>query len=269
MKNVKIILNEDIPNLGEEGDVKEVSPGYARNYLIPKGIVFPYTKQNIALLEQRRIAIEKRKDEKRQAAMGLKERIESLAVTIEMPAGDSGKLFGSVTNANITERLAAEGIVIERKKIEIPDHTIKNTGVYTVIIKLYDDQAAELKVEVKPVGAQKSDGNVKDKEKKKSHKNVARDKEAAVSEEPDTGAYAVKADSGGDAGELAESVPADDTAAKAPAGEAPVAETPPVDTPAVDTPAVDTPQEAVEEPEASAEPEVDSQPEAESEQSKE
>ncbi len=155
MKRIKVILNQDVYNLGEEGDVREVAAGYARNYLIPQGLALSHSRQNAAYFEQRKEAIEKRKQEKREQAKGLRERIESKVIEIEMPAGDTGKLFGSVNSATIAERLATEGITIERKKIDVPDSSIKMIGDYEVRIRLYGDEVAEIKVQVFPVGGKK------------------------------------------------------------------------------------------------------------------
>jgi len=145
---MKIILNQDIAGLGEEGDIKEVANGYARNYLIPKKIASPYTKQNLVVLESRRKAIEQRKEEKRREAMGIKERLESEDLVFTMPAGESGKLFGSVNNAMIAQELEARGYSIERKRIEVPEHNIRMVGAHTVKIRLYGQEEANLKVGV-------------------------------------------------------------------------------------------------------------------------
>ena len=87
MKSTKVILNEDVYNLGEEGDVCEVAPGYARNYLVPRGLAVPYNRQNISRFEERRSSIEKRKEEKRDAAKTVKDRIESLEIVMETESG--------------------------------------------------------------------------------------------------------------------------------------------------------------------------------------
>ncbi len=145
---MKIILNEDVYNLGEEGDVCDVARGYARNYLFPKKLAFPHTKENIANFESRRAAIEKRKEDKRQQALSLKERLDGKEVVIKMNAGQSGKLFGSVTSTMIVEELQKEGIEVEKKKIDFKSHTIKMVGVYPVKVKLYDNNEAELKLKV-------------------------------------------------------------------------------------------------------------------------
>ena len=149
---MKVILNQDIPNLGEEGEIKDVARGYARNYLIPKRMVMPYTRESLALLESRRETIEQRREEKRKAATDVKTRLEEEPLVIEMPAGDRGRLFGSVTSANIAEALAAKGVDVERRRIDIPEKTIKNLGTTYVRVRLYADQEAELRVDVKSAG---------------------------------------------------------------------------------------------------------------------
>ncbi len=147
--SMKVILNQDVVNLGEEGDICTVADGYGRNYLIPQKLAVPYTRQYIAIFEQRKEQIEKRKEEKRQAALSLKEKIEALeSIEIKMPAGEGDKLFGSVTNAMIADALLAAGIEVERKKIELMGQVIKLLGTYSIKIKLYNNEAASLKVVV-------------------------------------------------------------------------------------------------------------------------
>lgn len=142
---MKVILNEDVPNLGEEGDIKEVKAGYFRNFLFPRGFAFPYTRQYIAMFEGRRAAIEKKKEEKHAKALDLKTRIEDLDLEIAMPAGDTGKLFGSVTSLTVADTLAKHGFQIERKRIELPEHNLKMIGRYTAKIRLYEKAVASLK----------------------------------------------------------------------------------------------------------------------------
>jgi large subunit ribosomal protein L9 len=150
---MKVILNTDIPNLGEEGDVLNVSPGYARNYLLPKGLVSMYNKTNLSILEGKRKAIEKRREEKRQNALSLKDRLNNGSVDFSMPAGDNGKLFGAVTAQMIVEALEAQGITVERKKVDIPGHTLKALGNYKIRIRLYAEEEAELLVNINREGA--------------------------------------------------------------------------------------------------------------------
>jgi large subunit ribosomal protein L9 len=146
--NTKVILNQDLATLGEEGDIKEVAKGYARNFLFPRGIALPYTSRTVQLFEKRKGDIEARKDLKRKDALGIKEKIESLSVTIIMPAGVNGKLYGAVTNLTVSDELAKQGLALERKRIEIPGSTIKNVGKYKATVRLYGNAAADLNITV-------------------------------------------------------------------------------------------------------------------------
>ena len=145
---MKVILNKDHSPLGDEGDVKDVAKGYARNFLFPRGIALPYNEKTIKIFESRREEIEARKAGKRTDAAGLKERLESLNVEISMPAGPNGKLYGAVTSQSIMDELNKQGFQIERKKIELPGSSIKNTGKFKVIVKLYENASAELNITV-------------------------------------------------------------------------------------------------------------------------
>ncbi len=145
---MKIILNQDVINLGEEGDVVVVKDGYARNYLLPQGYAVAYNKTNLAIVNSRAKAIEERKAQKRKDSQSLKEKLDELTLNLIVSAGDSGKLFGSVTSLMVQEALAKEGIEIERKKIEISSHMIKMVGEYTVRIHLYEKDFATIKIVV-------------------------------------------------------------------------------------------------------------------------
>ncbi len=146
--NMKVILNQDVVGLGEEGDIREVATGYARNFLLPKSLVLPHTKANLAAFERRRGAIERRREEKRTEALGLKERLEAEELKFAMPAGENGKLFGSVNNATLAAELEKRGYQIEKKRIEVPEHAIRATGTFKVRVRLYDKEEAVLKVVV-------------------------------------------------------------------------------------------------------------------------
>jgi len=145
---MKVILNKDLAPLGEEGDVKDVAKGYARNFLFPRGIALPYNEKTIKLFESRREEIEARKIQKRSDAAGIREKLESLTMEITMPAGANGKLYGAVTSQTVADELAKQGYQIERKRIELPVASIKNVGKYKVLIKLYESAAAELTISV-------------------------------------------------------------------------------------------------------------------------
>jgi large subunit ribosomal protein L9 len=145
---MKVILNKDLATLGEEGDVKDVAKGYARNYLFPRGIALPYTESTIKLFESRKEEIEARKENKRKDALGLKEKLEALELTITMPAGANGKLYGAVTGQTVAEELARQGFQIERKRIELAGTGFKSVGKYKALIKLYESAAAEITIDV-------------------------------------------------------------------------------------------------------------------------
>jgi len=145
---MKVILNKDLSPLGEEGDVKEVAKGYARNFLFPRNIALPYNDKTIKLFESRREEIETRKVQKRTDAAGLRERLESLNLEITMPAGANGKLYGAVTSQTVMDELAKQGYQIERKRIELAGNSFKNVGKYKVTVKLYESAAAEITISV-------------------------------------------------------------------------------------------------------------------------
>ncbi len=185
---MKVILNNDVESLGEEGDVVVVKPGYARNYLLPKGLVMEYNDRNIAHIEDRRAAIEERRAEKRKQAASLKERIESEPLKVSMTAGTNGKLFGSVNAATIVEHLAALGIEIERKRVEVPENSIKTVGNFKVRVRLYGDQEATVTVSVEAGNSREIE-----KEKAREENTAALPVEDAVAQEPATVAPAESA----------------------------------------------------------------------------
>ena len=143
---MKVILQDDITGLGEEGDICDVTPGYARNYLFRKTIAVPYSKHEETLLGNRHEAIQKRKEEKRLQAASVIERIEAESLSFSMAAGETGKLFGSITTSSISQELAKRGITVDRKRIEIPNQSLRNIGEYNIRIRLYENQSAKLKV---------------------------------------------------------------------------------------------------------------------------
>ncbi len=145
---MKIILNQDVPNLGEEGDVCVVKDGYARNYLLPTGAAVLYTNENLAIFKSRAAAIEKRKVAKREASASLKEKLDNVSLDMVVSAGESGKLFGSVTPLMIQEALAKLGFEIEKKKIEVATHAIKMVGTYNAKIHLYENEFSMIKLNV-------------------------------------------------------------------------------------------------------------------------
>jgi large subunit ribosomal protein L9 len=177
---MKVILNEDVTNLGEEGDVREVADGYGRNYLIPKKLAVLESKANMKMFDSRRETIEKRKEEKRTTAKSLRERLEAEPFTIQRSAGDTGRLFGGVTNAAVAEELEKNGIKVERKRIELPEHTLKTIGTFNVRIKLYDKEVAKLKLIIQGLN---KDGEVIQQEEIASKRKEEEALQAAAQEE--------------------------------------------------------------------------------------
>ena len=146
---MKVILNVDVKSLGEEGDVKNVANGYARNFLLPRNLAVPYNEATVLMFEARKAEIEARKEQKRKDSASLKEKLEAANVEVVMPAGANGKLYGAVSAHVIAEALSKLGFDIERKRIELPGAAIKSVGTFKILIKLYESQVAEIHVVVK------------------------------------------------------------------------------------------------------------------------
>ena len=154
--NMKIILNQDVPNLGEEGDVCVVKDGYARNYLLPTGAAVLYNNENLSIFKSRAAAIEKRKVAKREASASLNDKLDNITLKLVVSASESGRLFGSVTSLMIQEELAKLGFEIERKRIEVASHTIKQVGMYSARIHLYENESSVIKLDVVSEAEQKA-----------------------------------------------------------------------------------------------------------------
>ncbi len=145
---MRVILNQDVPNLGELGDVKDVAAGYARNFLFPRSLAFAHNVKSLALFEKRKAEIEAIKASKRSASANLKEKIEADEIVLILPAGANGKLYGAVTGHNIADELLKKGIDIDRKRIEVPGRSIKSIGSYKIAIRLYEKDEATLRIAI-------------------------------------------------------------------------------------------------------------------------
>lgn len=141
----KLILLKDVDNLGKSGDMISASEGYARNFLLPQGLALPATEQNIKTAEANRKQKAETMEKERQEAARLADAISKISCTIAVEAGKDDKLFGSVTNIDIQKALEAEGIAIDKKKIEVKDH-ITQIGIFQIPIKLHQDITANLKL---------------------------------------------------------------------------------------------------------------------------
>lgn len=144
---MKVILQENLENLGQIGDIVKVAPGYARNYLLPKGYAIEATEKNAKALEHAKRQLAYKKNKALESAKNLIAKLEALAVTLTHQAGEEGKLFGSVTNMEIAAFLKENGFDIDRKKIVLAE-PIKQLGDYNVPVKIHPEIAASLKVTV-------------------------------------------------------------------------------------------------------------------------
>jgi large subunit ribosomal protein L9 len=146
---IEVILREDVKSLGKSGEMVRVKPGYARNFLLPRGLAFEATEGN-----RKRIAAETRaKGMRNQAERGEAERFAAtlgqVTLTLTGKAGDEGKLFGSITAQDIADALAAQGHQVDRRRIEL-EHPIKSLGHHTVEVRLHPEVHAEVRVSVVP-----------------------------------------------------------------------------------------------------------------------
>ena len=134
-----VILRQAVEKLGQPGDVVKVSPGFARNYLLPRGIAYAATAGNLKRIAQEKARLQAAEDERRGGAQTIATRLENVSLTFSARVGEEGKLFGSVTAADIAEQLHAQGFdMIEKRQIDLHD-PIKALGVYRVPVRLHAD----------------------------------------------------------------------------------------------------------------------------------
>lgn len=147
MKNVKVILRQNLPNLGESGELVTVKPGYARNYLLPQGLAFEATAANVRKIEEDRRRSEQRQKRDYLEARRRASQLEEVQLTFQANAGEEGKLFGSITTGDITDRLNEQGLdfQVDRRWIDL-DEPIKALGVFSVPVRLHTDVRPEIKV---------------------------------------------------------------------------------------------------------------------------
>jgi large subunit ribosomal protein L9 len=144
---MEVILREDVPHLGTIGDIVKVRPGYARNYLLPRGLATLADKRNTRALEHEQRLVEERRRRALSAAEAMAKKIAAARVVITARAGEEGKLFGSVTNIDIERALAEQGLTVERRRIRL-DEPIKTLGDHTVPVTLTTGVPCELTVTV-------------------------------------------------------------------------------------------------------------------------
>ncbi|HQO41227.1 MAG TPA: 50S ribosomal protein L9 [Spirochaetota bacterium] len=142
---MKVILQKDVPALGDAGDIKEVAEGYARNYLLPNRLVIVANESSRKAIEHQKKLIKIKKDKRKKASEGIAGSISGLEITIPAQVGEEGKLFGSITTMDIAKQLKEKGFTVDKRKIQL-DAPIRQEGEYTVSIKLDEGINASVKV---------------------------------------------------------------------------------------------------------------------------
>ena len=145
---MKVILREDIPDLGAAGQTVEVKAGYGRNFLIPRNLAIPATKGNLRSIDEIQRQKDIRTKKRRRAAEVIKDKVEKLSLEVEVLVGEEDRLFGSVTSNDIAELIASNGVVIDKRAIQL-DEPIKALGWYTVPVKVDKDVVANVRLFVK------------------------------------------------------------------------------------------------------------------------
>jgi len=144
---MRIILREEVQNLGKGGDVVSVKPGYGRNFLIPQGLAVLATERNVRLVEHHKKVIAARNAKLQKDAQSVADKLSSLSVRIERQTGEGGKLYGSISTRDVEEAVRALGVTVDRKKLVI-ENPIKSTGEYTVELKLGQGVVGKIKLTV-------------------------------------------------------------------------------------------------------------------------
>ncbi len=142
---MKVILRKDVETIGKAGEIVEVKNGYARNYLIPKGLALEASKGNVKRFEQEKKSLELQKNREKKAAEKEAEKLNDTSITISVSVGEEDKLFGSVTSQDIANALEERGFALDKRKILL-DEPIKALGIYSIPIKLHPEVEAKVKV---------------------------------------------------------------------------------------------------------------------------
>ncbi|OGD24563.1 MAG: 50S ribosomal protein L9 [Candidatus Aminicenantes bacterium RBG_13_63_10] len=144
---MKVILKSDVENLGRKGDIVNVSSGYGRNFLLPRKLALEVTPTNMKMIEIERQALTKRQEKEKQSHQDLIQRLNAATLTFRRKTGEKDHIFGSVSAADIREALAGLGLDIDKKKI-ILDEPLRRLGNYSVPVRVFQDEKAEVKVEI-------------------------------------------------------------------------------------------------------------------------
>jgi len=144
---MKVILRADITNVGRQGDIKEVSAGFARNFLVPKKLAMQATPQNLKIWEREKAKLAAQREEIISAAKILAEKIENSPLSVKVKVGDNGKIFGSVTSANISDLFKAAGLEVNKKDVVLPV-ALKELGTHAINIRLHPEVVAKATLEI-------------------------------------------------------------------------------------------------------------------------
>jgi large subunit ribosomal protein L9 len=146
---MEVILREDVPHVGAMGEVVKVRPGFARNYLLPRGLAAEASSRNLATLEHQKRLVEVKRERERKAAAGIADKIEGLVIEVQARAGEEERLYGSVTNMDIEKLLQERGLRVDRRRIDLAD-PIKRLGTYRITVTVAHDVKATFTLKVQP-----------------------------------------------------------------------------------------------------------------------
>jgi large subunit ribosomal protein L9 len=146
---MEVILREDVQHLGAMGEVVKVKPGYARNFLLPRGMAVEASRKNLAALDHEKALIEVKRERERKVARAEADKLDGLVVEILARAGEEDRLYGSVTNLDIAQQLAERGVRVDRRRIDLDD-PIKRLGTYRIVVGIAHDVKATITVKVLP-----------------------------------------------------------------------------------------------------------------------
>ena len=142
---MKVILKETIEKLGKMGNIIEVKSGYARNFLIPKGLALEATPQNLKILEYEKRMKETAKKKEKGKAVVLAKKLENISCTVKVKAGDDDRIFGSVTHLDVKKALDSQGITVDKRNISLEEN-IKTVGIYHALVRLHPEVETKIKV---------------------------------------------------------------------------------------------------------------------------
>jgi len=174
---MKIILKENIENLGKRGDIIDVAPGYGRNYLIPRKLALQVTPSNLKMVEMEQKALRKKLEQEVKSFKSVIDQFNQTSLSFERKAGDKDVIFGSVSATDIKEALEKLGIEVEKKRILLAE-PIKRLGNYTIPIKVFHDERSEIKIEVKKEGEEEEE-----KKPAASEEKISEEKEGLKAED--------------------------------------------------------------------------------------